>query len=605
VALGASAGGLQALSAILADLPADFPAPLVVVLHLSPSFTSRLPEILARQTSLRVKAAQEGDLLYAGWIYIAPPARHLVVLTEGILSLTETEKVHYCRPSVDVLFQSVAASFGERAIAVVLTGADGDGAAGILAIRAAGGVTIAQDEGSSQNAGMPRAAAETGAVDYVLPLKAIAPALVDLVHADLVHADLGHTDLVQHSNTTAAFLNSSHSSLNSSRHAAAALETAQAAQASAEGASNALMVSERQYRRLFEAARDGILLLDSVHGRITDANPFMTELLGYSHDELLGRELWEIGLLADKTASRKAFRRLKQEKHIRYENLPLENRWGERREVEFVSNLYREDGHTVIQCNIRDISERKRVEADLVAAAAKHAHQDAVLEERTRMARELHDTLAQGFAGIATQLEAAEAALANVPPADPSGSLAACQDQLAFCQAQLGKVQSRIDKARDLARESLTEARRSVTALRLPALEADPLSEALTRFLTQRVLGTSAKSRYVLEGVPHALPTETEHFLLRIGQEAIVNAVEHAQAQEIDVVLCFEQGQVRLSVRDDGIGFDPHLPAVGRFGIIGMKERAEKVHGTLTIASHPGQGTRIDLSVPIPLEAQI
>ncbi len=384
-----------------------------------------------------------------------------------------------------------------------------------------------------------------------------------------------------------------------------ALEVAQTAQASAEGARDSLIISERQYRRLFEAARDGILLLDSVHGRITDANPFMTELLGYSHDELLGKELWEIGLLADKTASRKAFQRLKREEHIRYENLPLENRWGERRDVEFVSNLYREDGHTVIQCNIRDISERKRVEADLVSATAKHAHQDAVLEERTRMARELHDTLAQGFAGIATQLEAAKAALANVPPPSSSDSLAACQAQLAFCQAQLEKVHSRIDKARDLARESLTEARRSVTALRLPALEAAPLSEALARFLTQRVLDTSAKSRYILEGVPHSLPAEIEHFLLRIGQEAIINAIEHAQAQEIDVMLSFEPGQLRLCVHDDGRGFNPDLPALGRFGIIGMKERAEKVQGKLTIVSRPGEGTQIDLSVPIPQETQM
>jgi PAS domain S-box-containing protein len=384
--------------------------------------------------------------------------------------------------------------------------------------------------------------------------------------------------------------------------ASSALEAAQAAQASAEGVRDALTISERQYRRLFEAARDGILLLDSVHGRITDANPFMTELLGYSHDELLGRELWEIGLLKDKTASRKAFRQLKREEHIRYENLPLENRWGVCREVEFVSNLYREDGHTVIQCNIRDISERKRVEADLVIAAAKHAHQDAVLEERTRMARELHDTLAQGFAGITTQLEAAEAALANVPPSAPADSLDACQAQLAVYQAQLEKVQSRIGKARDLARESLTEARRSVTALRLPALEAAPLSDALARFLTQRVLGTATNSRYVLEGVPQALPAQIEHFLLRIGQEAIVNAMEHAQAHEINVVLSFEPGQVRLCVRDDGQGFDPQLPAPGRFGIVGIRERAEKVHGTLTLVSRPGDGTQIALTVPVPQE---
>ena len=381
--------------------------------------------------------------------------------------------------------------------------------------------------------------------------------------------------------------------------APSALEAAQAAQVSAEGIADALTISERQYRRLFETARDGILLLDSDQGRITDANPFMTELLGYSHAEFLGKELWEIGLLQDKDASQDAFRRLKQFESIRYENLPLESRRGERREVEFVSNLYRENGHTVIQCNIRDITDRKTVEAELIAAAAKHAHQDAVLEERTHMAREIHDTLAQGFAGITTQLEAAEAVLANVPQSDPPESLAACQAQSAVCIAQMGKVQSRIGKARDLARESLTEARRSVAALRLPALEAAPLSEALARFLTQRVLGTSAKSRYALEGVPHTLPAQIEHFLLRIAQEAIVNAVEHAQAQEIDVVLSFEAERVRLRVCDDGQGFDSHVPVVGRFGIIGMKERAEKVQGKLTIVSHRGGGTEVDLTVPL------
>ena len=98
-----------------------------------------------------------------------------------------------------------------------------------------------------------------------------------------------------------------------SYHAADALEAAQAALASAESIADALKTSELRYRRLFEAARDGILILDSDQGRITDANPFMTELLGYSHEEMLGKELWEIGLLQDKEASQEAFQRLKQE----------------------------------------------------------------------------------------------------------------------------------------------------------------------------------------------------------------------------------------------------------------------------------------------------
>ena len=137
---------------------------------------------------------------------------------------------------------------------------------------------------------------------------------------------------------------------------AASLAASQAAQASAESMAEAMRLSEVRYRRLFETARDGILILDSQYGKIVDANPFMTELLGYSHDELLGKELWEIGLLKDKDASKVAFRKLERDGYIRYEDLPLENLLGQRREVEFVSNLYRENGHTVIQCNIRDIT---------------------------------------------------------------------------------------------------------------------------------------------------------------------------------------------------------------------------------------------------------
>jgi PAS domain S-box-containing protein len=363
-------------------------------------------------------------------------------------------------------------------------------------------------------------------------------------------------------------------------------------------AAEMIQVSEQRYRRLFETARDGILLLDSAESRITDANPFMLELLGYSHADMIGKQLWEIGLLQDKEASQEAFRQLRQENYIRYEDLPVRTQTGEHREVEFVSNLYRENGYTVIQCNIRDIADRKHVAAELAAVAenhSRHAAVMAVLEERTRLAHEIHDTLAQGFTGITTQLEAADAALAKALEPD-------APDDLTTHQAQLEKVYLRIGKARDLARESLTEARRSVLALRSPALEAVSLSEALARFLTQKAPGTVPKSRYVLEGAPHPLPSDIEHCLLRIGQEAIANAVTHAHAQEIAVDLSFAPGQVRLRVSDDGQGFNPDLLVAGRFGVIGMQERAKEVRGKLSIISHPGEGTEIDLTVLVPKE---
>lgn len=123
--------------------------------------------------------------------------------------------------------------------------------------------------------------------------------------------------------------------------------------------------SELRYRRLFETAHDGVLLMDPATRLITDANPFMTTLLGYTHDELVGKELFEIGLLKDKSASQEMFRELKRTHQVRYEDLPLKSQDGRHQEVEVVANLYLENGHPVIQCNIRDITERKRAEDDI------------------------------------------------------------------------------------------------------------------------------------------------------------------------------------------------------------------------------------------------
>jgi len=123
-----------------------------------------------------------------------------------------------------------------------------------------------------------------------------------------------------------------------------------------------LRFSEVRYRRLFEAAHDGVLLLDPGTRKITDANPFMTQLLGYAREQLVGKELFEIGLLKDEAANREIFQQLKRKREVRYEDLPLESQKGRHQEVEVVANLYQENGHAVIQCNIRDITQRKQAE---------------------------------------------------------------------------------------------------------------------------------------------------------------------------------------------------------------------------------------------------
>jgi two-component system chemotaxis response regulator CheB len=139
VALAASAGGLRAIEQVLAALPADFPAAIVVVQHLDPRHRSLMASILSRHTALTVQEAREGDRLRPGMVFIAPPNRHLLVNPDGSLSLSQSELVHFVRPSADLLFESVAASFKERAIAVVLTGTGSDGAMGVQAIKKMGG----------------------------------------------------------------------------------------------------------------------------------------------------------------------------------------------------------------------------------------------------------------------------------------------------------------------------------------------------------------------------------------------------------------------------------------------------------------------------------
>jgi two-component system, chemotaxis family, protein-glutamate methylesterase/glutaminase len=181
VALATSAGGLKALIQVLSELPADFSATIVIVQHLDRRHRSWVADILSRRTVLRVKQAEQGDRLVPGTVYTAPPDYHLLVNSNGTLTLNQSALVNYVRPSADLLFDSVADSCGARAIAVVLTGAGSDGSTGIKAIKRKGGIVIVQDEATAEFSGMPSAAIRTGVVDFVLPLAEIAPALISLV----------------------------------------------------------------------------------------------------------------------------------------------------------------------------------------------------------------------------------------------------------------------------------------------------------------------------------------------------------------------------------------------------------------------------------------
>jgi len=181
VAIVGSAGAISAMERVLADLPSDLRAAVIIVLHLTPQHRSVLPAILARKTPLAVKPAANGDVLIPGTVYVAPPDAHLIVNGDGALQLERSELVHHVRPSADALLLSIAKDYRGRCLAVVLSGTGIDGAAGAAAVKRAGGTVLAQDEATSQHFGMPGAAILAGGVDNVLALDEIGRAVLDFV----------------------------------------------------------------------------------------------------------------------------------------------------------------------------------------------------------------------------------------------------------------------------------------------------------------------------------------------------------------------------------------------------------------------------------------
>ena len=206
------------------------------------------------------------------------------------------------------------------------------------------------------------------------------------------------------------------------------------------------------------------------------------------------------------------------------------------------------------------------------AELAEQRRHAVLLEERTRMARDIHDTLAQGFTGVIIQLDTSVEALRDEEPEAAA---------------------KHIGRARELARESLTEARRSVHALRPQALEKATFADALRAIITNTTAGTSLRADFQLKGEPRELQPAVEENLLHIGQEALSNALKHARATKFQARLSFDSDAVRLELRDNGKGFVVDCANGGGIGLIGMRERAEQIGATLAVTSKPGRGTKI------------
>ena len=212
------------------------------------------------------------------------------------------------------------------------------------------------------------------------------------------------------------------------------------------------------------------------------------------------------------------------------------------------------------------------------------AQQAGVSSERQRLARDIHDTLAQAFTSIVMKLEAAEARM----PSDPNA------------------VRQYLDQARSIARESLTEARRYMWALRPEALEHSSLPEALRRLAERWSQESGAVASVTVTGTPHSLPPEIKVTLLRVAQEALANCLKHARARQVVMTVSYMNNLVTLNVQDDGVGFDParlrpysNEQSAGGFGLVGMEERVEQLRGTVMVESAPGEGCTLMAAVPM------
>jgi signal transduction histidine kinase len=241
--------------------------------------------------------------------------------------------------------------------------------------------------------------------------------------------------------------------------------------------------------------------------------------------------------------------------------------------------LYFPSGHPVSEQQIElmcALAQQVTLAIQLTQLADK-AKQGAILNERNRMARDIHDTLAQSFTGIIMQTEAFKMA----PELDPD------------------ETRIYLDRIGNLARLGLSEARRSVQALRPLALETANFPEALHQLLQQMTDGTTMQTHLHVEGATQLLPAMIEENLLRIAQEALTNAIRHSAAGTITLQLLFEPTAVHLQIMDDGKGFVPDASLTYGFGLIGMQERAHHLEGQFHLVSQPGQGTEITVSVPL------
>ncbi len=292
------------------------------------------------------------------------------------------------------------------------------------------------------------------------------------------------------------------------------------------GSQTALAVSEVRYRRLFETAQDGILILDADTGMINDANPFLIALLGYSKEEILGKRIWEIGAFKDISASQKAFLELQTKEYVRYEDLPLQTKDGRSMNVEFISNVYSVDHQRVIQCNIRDITDRKRDEELLQRS----------LKEKKILLKELHHRVKNNLQIIASLLQLK---LANCKDAEVAGVFKQTQERIRV----MALVHQKLCEAKDFMSIDISEYVRELVNGLLSAYGVD----------REKIIVKVDVAKVLLK-IDLAVPCGL------IINELLTNSLKYAfpgdRRGEISIALrSINLGALELMVSDNGIGF--------------------------------------------------
>jgi PAS domain S-box-containing protein len=332
-------------------------------------------------------------------------------------------------------------------------------------------------------------------------------------------------------------------------------------------AQEALQASEAELRALFAAIPDPLFVINSV-GRVLKVVPFASKQLYKPAEAQIGRTLHEIF----EQAQADIFLSYIQQTLSTQQILNVEYSMIKGGRETWLASRISPISQDLVIWLARDITEQR-------AAALRErqqAQEASVLAERNRIARDIHDTLAQALTGVVVHMEAAKVVV-------PEES----------------KARTHVIQAQNLARDGLAEARRSVWALRPQVLEQGGLEQALESLVHGLTAGTAIKGQCTIEGKCYPLPCEVETNLLRIAQEAFVNALKHAHANAVQVELTFGSQFISLCVRDNGQGFNPEVQSGKGFGLIGMRERIQSLGGQLTIASQPGQGTEVIAVVPL------